>query len=378
MRVLVSGESHGYGLNLILDRFPAGFTPDLDRINSVLQERRSGYGRGKRMSIEQDLLTVTGGLIDGVTYGAPISFTIKNGDSPLVKNRLKREIPRPGHCDLPLAQKYFLNDFSIPAEYNGGRTTAIWTALGEFCRQFLNIFNIDLLGVVSSIGKILDSNEIPAIPEARSHLKKSSLRVLDSAIELEMKKLLDETSTLGDSLGGTITVVADGVPAGIGGGFMPDTRLDSRLAAAFMGVPAIKGFEIGAGFAASEKYGSENDDQLFWKEGIERKTNNAGGIEGGTSNGERIVLHAAMKPLPSIKKSLQSIDPFEKETVTTPYVRADVSAVSAAAIVLEAVTAYVLCDLFLDKFSHDSLNEIIPAFNNYKEQIGVWPKEISI
>ena len=371
MRLITSGESHGCGLTCILEGLPSGFKPDLTKVDSLLAIRQKTYGRGERMKIESDCVKVTGGLIEGVTYGAPLSLFIANRDDRSNLQRVKMTVPRPGHCDLSASMKYDLSDLSIPGEYCGGRITAIYTAVGEILRQFLNMFGIKILGFTLGIGRLRTKINFDDfyIDEKSEIVEKSLLRLCDTTSEDEIKIIIDSVASEGDTLGGLISVVMEGIPVGLGS-FSPFyKRLDSLLSSHIMAVPGIKGVEIGLGFDSCNYKGSELQDAIYKDETIRRKTNNAGGIEAGFSNGESIVLKAVMKPLPSIKKGISSFDIESGLNCNTVYVRSDICAVPSCAVAVQSMVAIAIADAFFDKFYSDTLEEMLLDYCNYMERV---------
>lgn len=371
MRIITSGESHGYGLTCIIEGLPSGFSPDLSKVDSLLSIRQSSYGRGGRMKIESDSAKVTAGLIEGTTYGAPISLFIANRDDRSDLPRNKMTVPRPGHCDLSASLKYNLSDVSIPSEYCGGRITAIYTAAGEIFRQFLNIFGINILGFTLGVGKLKTKIDFASfsIDEKIEVAEKSIFRLCDNSIENDIKLLIDSAALDGDTLGGLVSVVMEGVPAGLGS-FSPfNSRIDSLLTAHIMAIPAIKGVEIGLGFESCDLLGSEFQDAMYVDNGIKRKTNHAGGIEGGFSNGEPIILKAVMKPIPSVKKGISSFNIESELCSDTVYVRSDICAVSACAVAAQSMSAIAIAEAFFNKFYSDTIEEMLLNYHNYMQRV---------
>lgn len=366
MKFLTAGESHGPGLTAILDGLPSNFTINETEIKKVMKLRRTGYGRGRRMTFEDDEVIITGGLIRGKTYGAPISFFIRNKDSGNFQEKMT--IPRPGHSDFSGSLKYELDNLSYPAECQGGRKTAATVVLGEISRQFLSVFNIEILGYVYAIGT---ESSIPekttSIRLLRETAEASPLRLACRTNERNIIKLIDQAAKQGDTLGGKIQIVAENLPIGLGAFSQWDRRLDSRLAAGVMSVPGIKAVSIGAGFKSSEIPGSKFQDSIF--AGGIRTSNNSGGIEGGISNGERLEMTAAMKPIPSLKKSLPSLDLSSGKEGKAAYIRSDVIAVPAAAMTCEAMTAIILLEFFIERFGKDTLEDTKINFDTINNKI---------
>jgi len=371
MRFITAGESHGHSLVGIVEGLPSGFPIDTAHINAMLSMRQAGYGRSSRMSLEKDTVTILAGVIDGRTYGGPLCLSVQNRDNRKLEEGSGEPhlIPRPGHADLPGAIKYGLHDMKIPAERASARTTAIITALGAVAIQILRHFDIRILGWVSQIGRC-ESEEIEHyIGDIESAVLASPLRCPDSGSEKSMIALIDDCREKGDSIGGVITIRAEGVPPGLGSFAHWDRRLDGRLAAAIMSIPAIKGFEIGRGFREAAMPGSEVHDSISWNGGYRRSSNRAGGIEGGVTNGEPIVLRAAMKPIPTLVKGMASVDVKTKKSEMAVYVRSDVCAVPAASVVAESMTALCLLEAFLEKFGGDTVAEVESAFSRYREYL---------
>jgi len=371
MRFITAGESHGHSLVGILDGLPSGFFLDINHINTMLFQRQSGYGRSSRMSLEKDTVLILAGIIDGKTCGAPVCLSVQNRDNRRLDESSGEPcmIPRPGHADLPGCIKYGLSDMKIPAERASARTTAVIVALGSVALQMLRHFGIQVLGWVSQIGEIASREKDNTLDEIESAVINSPLRCPDMEVEPAMTVLIDDCRESGDSLGGIITVMAEGAPPGLGSYVQWDRRLDARLASAIMSIPAIKGFEIGRGFLDAGRKGSQVHDSISWDGGYIRSSNRAGGIEGGVTNGEPIVLRAAMKPIPTLKKGIVSVDVKSRKSVISEYVRSDVCAVPAASVVAESMTALCLLDAFLEKFGGDTVEEVMSALCRYREYI---------
>lgn len=374
LRYLTAGESHGHSLSLIIDGLPSGLTVSIDDINHQLWRRRQGYGRGQRMKIEDDKVEVLSGMRFGETLGTPLSMLIQNKDwrnwsdkmavsSPRPPSAVPIHRPRPGHADLAGSLKYGHNDIRNVLERASARSTATLTAIGSVARQLLEIFNIHIYSYVVEIGGV---STYP-----KGELKDIVIEADASIVRMpgdnyEVLKAIDRAKAEGDTVGGIFEVVATGVPIGLGSYAMPDSRLDGLFAQALMSIPAIKGVEIGQAFKQSGQRGSTVHDEIYYEHGIySRGSNNAGGIEGGVSNGEPIVLRAAMKPLSTLYNPLKSINMVTKEVQTATVERSDICAVPAASVVGEAVVAWVICKVFLDKFGGDSMQEIRSNYDNY-------------
>ncbi len=377
-RFLTSGESHGKCLNAIIEGVPAGFKISEDFINTELKRRQVGYGRGKRMKIESDTCEIKSGVRLGKTTGGPICLEIMNKDFdnwriPMsvkevdLKNRdiLKLVAEksftkvRPGHADFAGAIKYQLEDLRDVLERSSARQTAIEVAVGAVAKQILKEFYIIGFSHVTQIGKV----KAEVLPQSYTLLKESAehseLRCADDVATDMMKEAIDEAKNNGDTLGGKFEVIFGNLPIGLGSHVHWDRKIDGRIAQAIMSIPAVKSVEIGAGEEAAELMGSQMHDEVFIADNkIYRKTNNAGGIEGGMTNGEPIIVKAVMKPIPTMRTPLKTVDLYKKEQTEAHFERSDTCAVPACAVVAEARIAWILVDELLEKFGGDSLNEI--------------------
>lgn len=383
-----SGESHGKALTGIIEGIPANLSISSSEIDAELKRRQSGFGRGGRMKIETDHAEILSGVRWGKTLGSPITLLIENKD---YKNWLEGMSadecaggsipavtrPRPGHADLTGAIKYNQQDIRNILERSSARETAARVALGAIAKKFLLEFGIRLGSYVIQIGNQRSAVSSQALTkenlfELFGKAEKSPVRCPDEDISKKMAELIERTIKEGNSLGGIFEIFATGVPAGLGSHIQWDRKLDGRLAQALMSIQAIKGVEAGAGFEMAGRFGSEVMDEIFYEDANKvfyRKTNNAGGIEGGISNGMPIILRAAMKPIPTLKKPLISVDLRTKEPFEAAYERSDTCAVPAASVVGEAMTALVLADAFLEKFGGDSMEETKRNYNSYIEYI---------
>jgi len=365
LRYLTAGESHGRGLLAILDGLPAGLEIDPAFIDSELKARQGGYGRGGRMEIESDRAEFWAGVRDGVTIGSPLGLVIRNRDHT-IDTLPPVTAPRPGHADLAGGLKYGHRDLRNVLERASARETAARVALGAVAQLLLREFSIVVGSWITSLGGVT-VREVTAEERVRN-LAASRLNCPDPEAEKEMVELIDRTREAGDTLGGVFTVEIAGVPAGLGSYSQGDTRLDSRLAGALMSIPAIKGVEIGSGFAAAAEPGSRVHDVIACTEnGICRPTNRAGGIEGGVSNGEPIVIRAAMKPIPTLARPLPTVDLETGQPADAARERSDVCALPAASVVGRAAAALELARTFLEKFGGDSLAEIRRNYSGYLE-----------
>jgi len=379
IRYLTGGESHGKCLTAIIDGVPYGLPISENDINFELQRRRKGFGRGERaISIETDSAEITSGVRQGKTIASPITIVIKNRDwqnwqevmSIEKINFDKKYImssPRPGHADLAGYLKYNSDEIRDILERASARETAARVAVGSVCKKLLLEFGIKIASFVKEIGGIKAGMRDFGIEKIIKTAENSPVRCLDSSAEKKMMEIIKNAQAEGDTLGGTFTVVADGVPAGLGSYVQWNSKLDGHLAAALMSIQSAKAVSIGAGFEASTLPGSKFHDEIFYKKGsgYYRKTNNAGGIEGGISNGEQIICHCVVKPIPSLRKPLMTVDIKTKKPVKAEAVRSDVCVVPAAGVIGEAVVAIELAKVLTEKFSGDSLSEVKYNFNGY-------------
>ncbi len=389
LRFLTAGESHGKALIGILEGIPSGLSLASADIDKELRRRQIGYGRGGRMKIESDRAAILSGVRWGVTLGSPISLSISNRDWENWQEGMSSESghagtipavtkPRPGHADLSGAMKYDHRDVRNVLERSSARETAMRVALGAVAKKFLAEFNVRVTSYIIQIGSIrVPDSEIalfrgrlvnPSFPEGTDE---SPVRCPSREHSEAMVRQIDEALQEGDSVGGVFEVVTTGTPPGLGSHIQWDTRLDGRLAHAVMSIQAIKGVEIGAGFDAAGKFGSDVMDEIFYSEGsgFYRETNNAGGIEGGMSNGMPLVIRAAMKPIPTLRRPLRSVEMHTKQPVDAAYERSDVCAVPAAAVIAEAMVALVVAAAFVEKFGGDSLAETRRNYDGFMEQL---------
>ncbi len=369
-RYLTAGESHGKALTGIIEGFPANVPIDTAVINADLKRRQQGYGRGARMKIEVDQVELLSGIRGGKTLGSPIAFLIKNRDyanwekymdpSRIWDSGRNVTKPRPGHADLTGAIKYGFADIRNVLERSSARETAVRVAVGSMAKQLLNCFGVEAVSHVVAIGTASLKESIG--DPARIKLgDQSPVRCVDEATEQEMIVQIKEAKEAGDSLGGVFEIRLTGVPPGLGSYVHWDRKLDARLAFALMSIQGMKAVEIGEGFKNAGLKGSQVHDEIFYSEaeGYYRKTNRAGGIEGGMSNGETIILRSYMKPIPTLYKPLQSVDIKTKEGFLATVERSDTCAVPAASVVGEMVALTVIAEEFLRKHGGDSLEEIM-------------------
>lgn len=368
-----AGESHGKCLIAILEGFPAGVYIDVAVINKEMKRRQGGLGRGGRMQIEEDRVEILSGIRKNITLGSPICLMIKNSDYKIDELPAVTR-PRPGHADLAGVMKYNQKDARIILERASARETAARVAAGAVAKILLSLFGIGVFGYVKGIGGINSDKFIKDMGIAEQIREKSPIYCIDGDIEGKIIEKIKQTAEKGDSLGGIIEVIVHGLPVGLGSHTQWDIRLDARLACALMSVQAIKGIELGLGCNVANKLGSEIHDEIFYEKpkqdmsvtgGFKRQTNNAGGIEGGISNGEPIVARAYMKPIPTLKKPLRSVDLLTKEPIVATYERSDVCAVPAASVVCEAMVALEIARAFLEKFGEDSIDEVKRNYEGY-------------
>ena len=366
-----AGESHGKCLIVIVNGFPAGIQLDESDINAELKRRQGGFGRGGRMQIESDKVCILSGVRKSTTIGSPICLKIENKDSKIdVLPDVTR--PRPGHADLAGIIKYGQKDVRNILERASARETAARVAAGALAKILLARFDIEVLGYVKSIGGISSKKIVKNPNEILKNRNKSKVYCLDKLSEAKMVEKIKKAKRDGDSLGGVIEVMAFGVPPGLGSHTQWELRLDGILAGALMSVQGIKGVEIGLGFGFDKKFGSQVHDEIFYSEdrdAFSRTTNNAGGIEGGMTNGEVVIARAVMKPIPTLMKPLRSVDIITKKPKSASTERSDVCAVPAVSVVGEAVMAFGIARCFMEKFGGDSINEVTRNYEGYMKQI---------
>ena len=377
LRYLTAGESHGPALVAILEGLPAGIPIELKSVRDELARRRHGYGRGPRMKIERDALSIVAGVRSGLTLGSPVGLMIENSEwekwahvMPLEGPSAGRELtkPRPGHADLPGMLKYGFDDARNVLERASARETAARVAIATFAKALLGHLGVTVISHVVAIGEVSvrDDAERPRAGDLEA-VDASPVRCFDEATSAGMQRAIDEAAAEGDSLGGVVEVIAFGLPPGLGSHVHWDRKLDGRLAGALMAVPAIKGVEIGDGFDIAAMRGSAAHDEI--DVGLTRATQRAGGTEGGMTIGGELRVRAAMKPLSTLKKRLRTVDMATGEAAEAFQERTDVCAVPAAGVVAEAVVALVLADAFLEMFGGDTLDDIVRAVAAYRDRI---------
>ncbi len=383
LRFLTAGESHGKALVVILDGVPSGLPLKEDFINYQLARRQKGYGRGGRMKIEQDKVEILSGVRAGKTIGSPISLKIENKDwanwqkimdvaqDDISQGKIVHH-PRPGHTDLPGGIKYDQHDLRNILERSSARETAARVATSSIARRLLDEFEIEIIGHVINLGGICISSKRLPLNEIEKISEESELRCIDKKVEAQMIEKIDLAKKNGDSLGGIFEIIVEGLPVGLGSHVQWDKKLDGRLAQSLMSIQAIKGVEIGMGFDTANHFGSQVHDEIFYdkkRERYFRKQNNAGGLEGGITNGEPLVIRAAMKPLSTLYRPLKSVNIITHETYEATIERTDITAVPAAAVIGENCVAFTLADAFLEKFGGDSLKEIHRNYEGYLKQV---------
>jgi chorismate synthase len=388
-RYLTAGESHGPQLTAIVEGIPSGLKLSEAEMNQDLARRQGGYGRGGRMLIETDKVRILSGVRWGESLGSPITLVVENSDwvnweqrmSPYPEYRdesIRVTRARPGHADLPGAMKYDHKDVRNILERSSARETAVRVAVGGVAKAYLARFGVSVTGCVVELGGVKAKRPEKGVKELQEIIAASPVYTYDAEAEVEMIEVIDRAKAAGDTLGGVVEVRVSGVPVGLGSHVQWDRKLEARLAAAVMSIQAFKGVEVGAGFETARKPGSLVHDEIFYDEervsrgeqsGFYRKSNNAGGIEGGISNGEEIVILGAMKPIPTLYKPLQSVDILSKEPFEATVERSDVCAVPAASVVAEAVVAIEIASAFMEKFGGDSIAETARNYASYIEYL---------
>jgi chorismate synthase len=359
-----------------MEGFPSNMEINVDEINCELARRQKGYGRGKRMDIETDTAEILSGIRFGKTLGSPISIFIKNKDWENWKLNMSCEniyhdpgvavkAPRPGHADLAGVIKYNQDDVRNILERASARETSTRTAAGALAKQLLKYFGILIHNRVVSIGNIEDVTVSEKSENYWNKIKNSDVSMYDQEAEKKVRDLIDKSKAEGDTLGGIIEVSIYNVPVGLGSHVHYDRKLSAKLAMEIMSLQAVKGFEIGSGFRTADTPGSKVHDEIYFDNGYYHKTNNAGGIEGGMSNGETIQFRAAVKPIPTLMKPLKTVDISTKEIIDASKERSDVCAVPAAGVVMENIAAWVIAKEMTEKFGGDSIEEMLLNYNNY-------------
>jgi len=389
LQLTTAGESHGPGLTAILTGLPAGLPVDREVIARDLARRQHGYGRGRRMMIERDEARVVGGVRDGMTLGSPVALWIRNLDweswetimapwdaDPHMAAKRRIHSPRPGHADLSGGMKYLRSDLRDVLERASARETTARVACGAFARMLLSALGVELRSGVRSLGSIGADRPVPAWEDVSQVDEASPLRAIWRDLEDEMVALVDRAKEERDTLGGAVTVVAHNVPPGLGSHVTWSEKLDGRLAQAVMSVPAVKAVEIGAALETAGGFGSAAHDPIHWDPGaraFRRPSNRAGGLEGGITNGEDVVITAYKKPISTLAKGMPSIDLDTMTSRTSQYERSDVTALPAAGVIAEAMVALVLADAVLEKLGGDSMDELLAHFEETRRLQDEWP-----
>lgn len=385
LRYLTAGESHGPQLTTILEGLPAGMPLLAEDIDHELARRQKGYGRGRRMQIEKDKAFIASGIRHGYTLGSPIALVVENNDwkhwtkimgseelEPGQADEIKRKVtrPRPGHADLNGAIKYGHRDMRNVLERSSARETTVRVAAGAVAKKLLSLVGVELVAHVVEIGGVkANVDRSLSVEEIKRVSELSEVRTIDLNVEQQMKDAIDEAKKNGDSIGGIVEVIAEGMPAGVGSYVHYDRKLDAKLAAAIVSINAFKGVEFGIGFEAAHKPGSEVHDEILWEKekGFFRKTNRLGGFEGGMTNGMPIVVRGVMKPIPTLYKPLMSVDIDTKEPFSASVERSDSCAVPAAAVVAEAVVAWELASALVEQFYSDRFETFAEEIKRQRE-----------
>lgn len=375
MRILTAGESHGKAIVAILEGFPKGVKIDIDFINQELRRRKMGFGRGKRMQIEEDKVEIISGVRNKVSLGSPICILVKNKDQKIYPERdddLKPVlVPRPGHADLVGCLKFGEKDIQNILERASARETVARVCIGSICKEFLKEFDIKIASFTVSIGEIISFKKPKGVEEIIQKTKSSLLNCIDKEKERLMIKEIERAEKEKDTLGGVVEIWAEGVPPGLGSFMHFDKRLDAKIAYYLMSIPAVKAVEIGLGFECAKKRGSCVHDAIFYskKRGFYRKTNNCGGVEAGISIGTPIIVRIAMKPISTLGNPLDSVNILTKKKEKASVIRSDICAVAACGVIAESMLAIALAESFLEKFGSDSLREIKKNYKNYLRQL---------
>lgn len=379
IRYLEAGESHGKGLVAIIEGLPAGIPVDVEFINKQLARRQGGYGRGGRMKIEKDKVEIITGVRNGKTMGSPVTLMVHNRDwanweeimSPEPGAAIDKRVvslPRPGHADLTGGIKYNQEDLRNILERASARETTIRVAVGALAQSVLRQFGVELWSHVVHLGGVDAQPDYSRLNDA---LYDTPVYCTDEAAEQRMIQAIDAAKADGDTLGGIVEVVVNGLPLGVGTYVQPDRKLDGRLAQAVMSIQAFKGVEIGLGFEAAKVPGSQAHDEIYYEEGkgFYHKTNRCGGLEGSMTNGDPLIIRGAMKPIPTLYKPLHSVNYQTHEEGLASVERSDACAVPAAAIVMQNAVAWTVLESFLEKFGGDNLQEVTRNYNSYLDYV---------
>ena len=388
MRYLTAGESHGPQLTTIIEGLPAGMPLIAEDINIELARRQKGHGRGRRMQIEKDQANILSGVRHGYTLGSPVTLAVVNNDwkhwtkimgiEPIAEEEeedIKRKVtrPRPGHADLIGGMKYGHRDMRNVLERSSARETTVRVAAGAVAKKLLKSLGIEIAGHVTEIGGVQSKVvTYPSIKEIQQITEQSAVRCLDEEAGQKMMDAIDLAKKNGDSIGGIVEVIVEGMPPGVGSYVHYDRKLDAKLARAIVSINAFKGVEFGLGFEMARKPGSEVHDEIVWNKdnGYQRSTNRLGGLEGGMSNGMPIIIRGVMKPIPTLYKPLKSVDIDSKEEFTASIERSDSCAVPAASVVAEAAVAWELAAAIVEQFYSDRFETLQATIDEYREYAG--------
>ena len=385
MNYFTAGESHGPQLTGILQGIPAGLKINVNKINQLLAARQKGYGRSHRQKIENDKVQILGGLRHHITLGSPLALVIKNQDNihwkgimdPLgpksqEDDQRKLSQPRPGHADLVGGMKYGHRDLRNVLERSSARETAMKVAVGGICKQLLAKLGITLVGYVSQVGKVIaDEKKLLDVSKIQQEITQNDLRIIDQKKVLLIHHLIDETKQKGTTVGGILRIIVNHVPAGLGSYISWDNKLDAKIASAVLGVNAIKGIEFGDGFNGAGKLGYKMMDTISWNkdQGFIRDSDHLGGFEGGMTNGMPIIIKAVMKPIPTQKHPLKTVNIDSKELKQASRQRSDTTAIVPASVVLESVVAIEVAKAITDMFDANSLTRLKKQFLDYRKEI---------
>jgi chorismate synthase len=384
LRYFTAGESHGKGLTAILEGMPAGIPVLKEDIDRELKRRQAGYGRGGRMKIESDAVEITSGVRHGRTLGSPVALWVENKDfrawtdemasQPLPGFVSAKSVtkPRPGHADLNGGIKYAQRDLRNILERASARETTARVAIGAICRKFLSEFGISVTGHVVNIGGERIPDARPGFDSIATAQENDPCRCIDASVSVKMRAKIDESKKTGNTVGGTFEIIFTGLPIGLGSHVQWDRKLDAKLAAAMLSIQAVKGVEFGLGFACADRFGSAVHDPIHYDADHKKfyhGRNHAGGIVGGMTNGEDIVVRGVMKPISTLYTPLDSVDIASKEPFAASIERSDTCAVPAASVIAENVLAITIADAMLEKFGGDSLGETRRNYESYLEQV---------
>lgn len=376
LRFFTAGETHGKCLTVIVEGMPSGVKVDIDEINAMLAKRQQGYGRGGRMSIERDSVEILSGVRGGYTLGSPVAMIIRNRDWENWEHIMGTEeatdeksvsYPRPGHADLTGGMKYNHRDMRNVLERASARETAARVAAGVLASQLLKPFGVEFKSRVARIGKIED-NALQLDDEFYKRVYNSPVGFGNADAEKRAMEYIDKIKANGESVGGVVETTVSGLPAGLGSYVHYDRKIDANIAFAVMSIQAIKGVEFGMGFSVAETSGAKVHDEIGYNNGFFRYTNNAGGIEGGMTNGEPLMIRAAMKPIPTLYKPLRTVDINNKSEHKASVERSDVCAVPACSVVVESAVRFEIAKAFLDKFNGDCMDDVKAYYEIYKKR----------